>query len=160
VGGLLGRKIAQIGCSGLDIGWLTQGSHSKIKPSLGSSGSGLASRSGECHSSQPRKSVQAPQRAFRCWGCGGGSRGRRAPPGNKPPFPQVRPTAAHLRVGASPAGSRSARGQPARRGGKRRLGGGAGRAWWLWKWLGRRVEAMGRGAGYAGIAWGAQTKFM
>ena len=33
------------------------------------------------------------------------------------------------------AGSRWTRGQPARRGGRRRIGGGAGRSWWLWEWL-------------------------
>ena len=31
------------------------------------------------------------------------ARGRRVPPGNTPPFPQSRPTAARLRLGVSPA---------------------------------------------------------
>jgi len=28
---------------------------------------------------------------WRCWECGGGSRGRQTPPGNTPPFPPPRP---------------------------------------------------------------------
>ena len=39
-------------------------------------------------------------------GGGGDARGRLARSGNTPPFPQSRPTAAHLRAGASLAGSR------------------------------------------------------
>jgi len=41
-----------------------------------------------------------------CWECGGDTRGRWAPPGNTPPFPQSRPIAARHWVGVSPAGSR------------------------------------------------------
>ena len=59
------------------IGWLTQGNHSTIKPSLCSLKSGLASRSGGCHSSQPHKNALAPQQGFVAGGaaavaaCGG-----------------------------------------------------------------------------------------
>jgi hypothetical protein len=49
---------------------------------------------------------------------------------NTPPFPQVHPTAAHHRLGASPAGSPSARGRPAQRGERRRIGGSARRGRW------------------------------
>ena len=35
-------------------------------------------------------------------------------------------------------------GGPARWGGITRIGGGAGRAWWLWEWLCVSVEAIGR----------------
>ena len=123
--GSLGRKIWEILWGGLDIGWLLWSQLSKIKPRLGSSASRLASRSGECHNSHRHKTALAHQRAFRCWGCGGDSRGRRGRLVNTPPFPQSRPTAARQWVGVSPAGSRSARGQPARRVGRRRLEGGA-----------------------------------
>ena len=37
--------------------------------------------------------------------------------------------------------------QPARRGGRRRRGGGAGRAWGLWEWL--REEAVRAAEGWA-----------
>jgi len=121
----------------LRVGWETRWQHKYLKPSLGLLRDGLASRSGECHSSHRRKSAQAHQTAFRCWECGGGSRDRRGRLGNTPPFPPPRPTAAPQWVGVSPAGSRSARVQPARRGERRSSGRGAGRAWWLWEWLGR-----------------------
>jgi len=32
------------------------------------------------------------------------------------------------------------------------MGGGDGRAWWLWEWLGGWVEVIERRLGYAGIA--------
>ena len=82
-----------------------------------SSHSAIASRSGGCHSSHRHKTAQAHQRAFRCWGCGGDSRGKKAPPGNTPPFPQSRPRAALHPLGFSPTCSQSIRGQPARQGG-------------------------------------------
>jgi len=52
------------------------------------------------------------------------------------PFGQSRPRAAPHLLGVSPTASQLAQGQPAQRGGRRMLGGGAGRAWWLWEWLG------------------------
>ena len=51
------------------------------------------------------------------------------------------------------AGTRLPEGKPARRGGRRRIGVGAGRAWWLWEWLGWWAEAIGRGVAYADIAY-------
>ena len=96
IGGLQARQIAQISCSGLSVGWLTQGNHATIKPSLGSLKSGLASRSGECRSSHTHKNAQAPQTASRCWRSGGDSRGKRGRIGNTPPFPQPHPRACLL----------------------------------------------------------------
>ena len=98
------------------------------------------SRSGECHSSHTHKTAQAHQTGFRCAGCGGDARDRRARSGNRPPFPQSRLAAVRHLVAVSPAGSQSARAPPRLRDGRRRLGGGAGRAWWLWEWLQRYLN--------------------
>jgi len=38
--------------------------------------------------------------------------------------------------------------QPARRGGRRRIGGGAGRAWGLWEWLGYNSQRVDKEWGY------------
>ena len=76
-GSALGEKSGDFPGSGLEVGWETQGNHSKIKPSLCSLKSGLASRSGGCHSSHRRKTALAHQRASRCWGSSGNSRGKR-----------------------------------------------------------------------------------
>jgi len=50
------------------------------------------------------------------------SRGRRAPPGNTPPFPQSRPTAARHWVGVSPAGADELGGNNLGRAGEEGLG--------------------------------------
>ena len=61
------------------------------------------------------------------------------------PSPQSRPTAALQWVGVSPAGSQSAQAPPRLRGGRRRIGEGAGRAGWLWEWLRGRYKEEARG---------------
>ena len=140
------------------LDWCCQ--HCNLKLSLSPFKSRLASRSGECHSSHTNKTAQVRQRVFRYWGSGGGSRGRRGRLGNTPLFPQSRARATRLRVGASPAGSRSAQVPLPRRCGRRRIGGGAGRAWWPWEWLGEEVLKDADGHLWMGDDWGIQTALL
>jgi hypothetical protein len=70
------------------------------------------SRSGECRSSHTHKTVPAPGRACRCWGCGGDARGRRGRTGRRPRFPQSHPTADRKLLRGEPADSRSDLGPP------------------------------------------------
>ena len=97
-------------------------------PSLGPLASGLASLSGECHSSHRHQTAQAHPEAFRCWVRGGGSHDKRGRPGNTSPFPQSHPTATRHPLGVAQASSRSAGGGL----------GNAGKAWWLWGWLAKQ----------------------
>jgi len=74
-------------------------------------------------------------RAFGCCECNGGSRGRRAPAANTPPFPPVRPTAAPKWVGASPAGGDELGGDQLGGAGEEGAGEVLGVSWRLWEWM-------------------------